>query len=98
MCSPFNHLNDFANYGPLPAGSVESGLTWALWQARWAWPLSPSPRSQLEAHQPPCSHTFLLLWIGAAAFQEDHSKGFVYFLCGWLCSAGLSHFQIVKCA
>lgn len=31
MCSPFNHLNDFVNYGPLPASFVQSKLTLASW-------------------------------------------------------------------
>lgn len=43
MCSPFNHLNDFVNYGPLPASFVESGLTLASWWEGWIWPLFPSP-------------------------------------------------------
>lgn len=43
MCSPFNHLNDFVNYGPLPTSFVESRLTLASWWEGWTWPLFPSP-------------------------------------------------------
>lgn len=43
MCSLFNHLNDFVNYGPLPAFFVQSKLTLASWWEGWTWPLFPSP-------------------------------------------------------
>lgn len=43
MCSPFNHLHDFVNYGPLPASFVQSRLTLVSWQEGWTWPLFPSP-------------------------------------------------------
>lgn len=43
MCSPFNHLNDSENYGPLPATFVQARPTLALWQECQAWPRSSSP-------------------------------------------------------
>lgn len=103
ICSPFNHLNDFVNYGPLPATLVQARLTLASWREGWACSLLPSP--WVPAGGPSASpqshlHHTLKCWseLEPKLSRMITPRVFVYFLRGWLCCAALSHFQIVTCA